>query len=152
MYDDLFYIIVNTMLRAEGPAEVLLVALEGDVGGAVAHVLRRDHYGVSVVNTCESALARIVDRRPSLVIVCPPEADQKSLDICRQLRFWCAGPLMVVARECSADNAEQALSAGADEFFAQPLRKSELLARVRALLRRCGRASAHAEEIRVGAA
>ncbi len=57
---------------------------------------------------------------------------------------------MIVSRECSAGNAEQALAAGADEFFSQPLRTSELLARVRALLRRCGRASAHAEVIRVG--
>src|SRR5581483_6656965 len=76
----------------------------------------------------------------------PPDAvvldlllpDQKGTDVCRELRQWSDAPIILVSAVGDEDEKIAALDAGADDYVTKPFAIGELLARLRAVLRRAG--------------
>lgn len=98
--------------------------------------LRASGYKVSVATDGVDALRAAAARGPDLVILDVMLPDMDGFEVCRQLRRSSAVPiLMLTARTNDTDKVE-GLDAGADDYLTKPFSTSELLARVRALLRR----------------
>ena len=116
---------------------ILVVDDEPAVRHAVERALAFDGYEVSLAADGVEALAALAARPPDAVVLdlLMPRVD--GLELCRRMR--CGGDrtpvLMLTARDAVADRVE-GLDAGADDYLVKPFALEELLARLRALLRR----------------
>jgi two-component system, OmpR family, response regulator MprA len=117
----------------------LVVDDERTIRDALARALRADGYDVAVAADGMQALDMLAVLRPDALVldVMMPRVD--GLEACRRLRAAGARVpvLMLTARDAIEDRVE-GLDAGADDYLVKPFALEELLARVRALLRRSG--------------
>ncbi len=116
-----------------------MLLVEDDTGIAVplSRALQREGHEVVVVGDGHTALARADDEEVDLLVLDLGLPGMDGLDICRRLRRVRPDVpvLMLTARTDEVDFVV-GLDAGADDYVAKPFRLAELLARVRALLRR----------------
>jgi two-component system response regulator MprA len=116
---------------------ILVVDDESAVREAIERALRLDGYDVAVAADGREALETLDVRAPDAVVldVLMPQVD--GLDVCRRLRDRGdrTPVLMLTARDAVADRVA-GLDAGADDYLVKPFALEELLARLRALLRR----------------
>jgi DNA-binding response OmpR family regulator len=121
------------------PAHLLLVEDDDDIAEPLVGALAREGYVVDRAETGAAALARGLEAAHDLVILDLGLPDLDGLEVCRRLRL--AQPtlpiLMLTARVEEVDTVV-GLDAGADDYVTKPFRVAELLARLRALLRRTG--------------
>ena len=118
-------------------ARVLVVDDEAPVRRALERALELEGYAVEQASDGEEALACIEATAPDVVVLDVLMPNMDGLEACRRLRA--AGVsvpvLMLTARDAVSDRVE-GLDAGADDYLVKPFALAELLARVRALLRR----------------
>jgi len=90
--------------------------------------------------TGEQGLAQAATRRPDLAIVDLGLPDMDGIDVIRHLRSWSAMPVIVLSARSREEHKVEALDAGADDYLTKPFGLPELVARIRAHLRRqtCG--------------
>ena len=120
---------------------VLLVDDEPAIQRATSALLRSRGYAVSVAGTGAAALEALVRERPSLVILDLGLPDADGIEVCRELRARADAPILVLSVRGEERSKVAALDAGADDYVTKPFGPEELLARVRAGLRRAaGRA------------
>ncbi|WP_200948209.1 response regulator transcription factor [Nocardioides sp. Soil774] len=119
--------------------DVLVVEDEEDIAVPLMRTLEREGYAVNRVAGGADAIAFAVDNGPAVVILDLGLPDMDGLDVCRQMRAggFEGGIIMVTARAGELDRVV-GLDVGADDYLAKPFGLAELLARVRALLRRSG--------------
>ncbi len=117
-------------------ASVLLVEDEENLASLVEAYLRQEGYPVIVVTTGAEAL-RVVGQEPiRLVVLDLTLPDMDGLDVCRQIRTRSTVPIvMVTARDEEADRLV-GLDVGADDYIGKPFSPKELVARMKAVLRR----------------
>lgn len=117
--------------------DVLLAEDDEAIAGPLARALTREGYGCEIVTTGPDALERSKDTRFELLVLDLGLPEMDGLEVCRRVRA--ARPqlavLMLTARTDEVDFVV-GLDAGADDYVGKPFRLAELLARVRALLRR----------------
>ena len=119
--------------------ETVIVVVEDDpnIADLVELYLRRDGYRVHQAPDGETALKTIRDRQPKLLILdlgLPGRVD--GLEVCRQVRATSDVPIiMLTARDDEIDRV-LGLEMGADDYVTKPFSPRELVARVRAILRR----------------
>ena len=117
-------------------SKVLIVDDDRQLLRALAINLRARQYDVETAADGTSALEAASRRPPDLVILDLGLPDMNGVDVVYGLRGWCSAPIIILsAREAQADKVE-ALDAGADDYVIKPFGMDELLARVRAALRR----------------
>ncbi|MFL6206487.1 MAG: response regulator [Acidimicrobiales bacterium] len=115
---------------------VLVVDDEPQILRALATNLRARDMEVDLAPTGEEALRMAADRHPDLVIVDLGLPDIDGLEVVAGIRGWSAVPIIVLSvREGETDKVA-ALDAGADDYVTKPFGMNELLARMRAALRR----------------
>ena len=118
-------------------ARVLVAEDDPAVRTAVTRVLELEGYTVSSVNDGAAALAFITDTPPDAVVmdVMMPFAD--GLTVCREARMRGSRvPILLLTARHEVSDRVAGLDAGADDYLVKPFAIDELLARVRALLRR----------------
>lgn len=119
--------------------EILIAEDDPEIRTALERILKYEGYTPLLANDGAAALDAIQNLKPDLVIldVMMPFVD--GLDVCRRMRSRGdrTPVLMLTAREETADRVA-GLDAGADDYLAKPFELDELLARIRALLRRAG--------------
>ena len=115
---------------------VLVVEDDRSLVRALANNLKVRGYKVDVTTDGASAVKRAADKRPDLVIVDLGLPELDGLEVIRSLRGWTEIPIIVLSARGSEDDKIEALDAGADDYVAKPFGMGELLARVRAALRR----------------
>ncbi len=93
-------------------------------------------YEVRAVDTGEEALAAAAAHPPNLVILDLMLPGMSGLDVCRALRAESLVPILVLSARGEEPTKVRALDLGADDYLTKPFGMDELLARVRALLRR----------------
>jgi two-component system, OmpR family, KDP operon response regulator KdpE len=117
---------------------VLVVDDELSIRRAVGRALTARGYDVQLATDGEEALSVAAAFQPDLVVLDLNLPALDGLSVCRQLRVWSSVPILVLSvREDEADKVA-ALDLGADDYLTKPFGIDELLARVRALLRRAG--------------
>jgi two-component system KDP operon response regulator KdpE len=115
---------------------VLVVDDEEQILRAVRRALTARDYAVETAADGEAALDVIRRFDPDLVVLDLNMPVRDGLSVCRELRTWSAVPILVLSvREDEADKVA-ALDLGADDYLTKPFGIDELMARVRALLRR----------------
>jgi len=120
----------------EGVPRILVIEDEAEIRRFVTLTLTREKFEVFEAGGVERGLIEAGTRRPDLVVLDLGLPDGEGVDLIRQLRTWSDIPLLVLsARTDEADKVE-ALNAGADDYLIKPFGVAELVARVRAQLRR----------------
>jgi two-component system KDP operon response regulator KdpE len=117
---------------------VLVVDDEPQILRALRTSLRGAGYEVETAETAEEALARAALRPPEAVILDLVLPDGRGTDVCRELRAWTTAPVIVLSAVGEEREKVAALDAGADDYVTKPVGIDELLARLRAALRRAG--------------
>ena len=116
---------------------VLVVEDETKLAELLRHRLRREGMGVDIVSNGEEALMRASATEYDLILLDLMLPGMDGFGVCRSLRghsIW-APTLMLTARD-GIDDRVRGLDSGADDYLVKPFSFDELLARVRALLRR----------------
>jgi two-component system KDP operon response regulator KdpE len=134
----------------ERPVQVLVVDDEEQIRRALRSVLGARHYDVSLAATGEEALEMAVEHTPDLVVLDLTLPGISGLDVCRELRTWLTAPILVLSVRDSDEDKIAALDLGADDYLTKPFSTGELLARVRALLRRAAPGDTAVSEIVAG--
>ena len=98
--------------------------------------LRGAGYEVDTAETAQQALAAAAIRPPEAVVLDLILPDGTGSDVLRELRKWSSAPVIVLSAVDDEQEKVMALDAGADDFVTKPVGIDELLARVRAVLRR----------------
>ena len=119
-------------------ARVLVVDDEQQILRALRTSLRAAGYEVDTASTAEEALAAAALRPPEAVILDLVLPDGSGTDVCRELRTWSSAPVIVLSAVGEEREKVAALDAGADDYVTKPVGVDELLARLRAVLRRKG--------------
>ncbi|MEX5236218.1 response regulator transcription factor [Kocuria arenosa] len=116
---------------------ILLVEDDDGIALPLTRALEREQYAVERVSTGRAALASAATGRFPLVVLDLGLPDGDGLDVCRQAREdgYTGAVLILTARGSEIDRVV-GLDVGADDYMAKPFSLAELLARVRALLRR----------------
>jgi two-component system KDP operon response regulator KdpE len=119
-----------------GGERVLVVDDEPQILRALGTTLRAAGYAVETVATAEAALAAAAGRPPAALILDLVLPDGSGTDVCRELRTWTDAPVIVLSAVGEEREKIAALDAGADDYVTKPFGVDELLARLRAVLRR----------------
>ena len=117
-------------------ARVLVVDDEPQILRALELKLRNAGYAVDTAATAKDALAQAAMRPPEAVILDLLLPDGSGTDVARELRRWSSAPILVLSAVGEEKEKIAALDAGADDYVTKPFSGDELLARLRAALRR----------------
>lgn len=117
-------------------SRILCVDDEPQLLRTLAANLRARRYEVNVATTGEQALQVAAESRPDVVILDLGLPGISGLEVIRRLRHWSEVPIVVLSARQGESDKIAALDAGADDFVSKPFGIGELLARVRAALRR----------------
>jgi DNA-binding response OmpR family regulator len=129
---------------------ILVVDDEPNIADLVELYLRRDGYRVIKAATGEDGVKAVGDHRPRLVVLDVGLPDVDGLEVCRRLRQTSAIPVIfLTARDTEVDRV-LGLELGADDYVTKPFSPAELVARVKAVLRRAEGAGPAAEILQVG--
>jgi two-component system KDP operon response regulator KdpE len=130
------------MSAPERPMKIMVVDDEEQIRRALVSILTIRKYVVKVAASGEEALDLAIDFEPDLVILDMAMPGMDGLETCQALRQWYASPILVLSVKNSDSDKIKALDEGADDYLTKPFSAGELLARVRALLRRVNAPSA----------
>jgi two-component system, OmpR family, KDP operon response regulator KdpE len=122
-----------------GERRVLVVDDERQILRAMRVILREAGFEVTTAGTVEDALDALAVRPPDAAILDLILPDGNGVDICRSIREWSEMPIIVLSAVGDEAEKVRALEAGADDYVTKPFGTEELIARLRAALRRAGR-------------
>jgi len=128
-------------------ARVLVGDDEPQILRALQTNLRGAGYEVETAATAEEALVAAAMRPPDAVILDLVLPDGRGTDVCRELRGWSDAPVLLLSVVGEEREKVAALDAGADDYIEKPFSIDELLARLRAALRRAAPAGGPVLEI-----
>lgn len=118
------------------PVRILVVDDEECIQRLLKSILMRRSYQVQLASNGDEALDSAVERTPDLVILDLALPGMSGLELCRELRLWLSVPILVLSGRGDEGMKIAALDQGADDYITKPFAAGELLARIRALLRR----------------
>jgi DNA-binding response OmpR family regulator len=121
-----------------GSSDALIVLVEDDedIRGLVRDMLTREGFAVEVADTAAALDQILARKRPDLVVLDLMLPGEDGLSICRRLRSGGRVPILMLTAKSDPVDRVVGLEMGADDYVAKPFDPRELLARVRALLRR----------------
>jgi two-component system KDP operon response regulator KdpE len=127
---------VRTKSETEADQTILVIEDEVSVLQALRVSLTAHGYTVAVAKTGGAALEIAKAEAPALVLIDLGLPDMDGGDVIRELRKWFHGPILVLSARRGRGDKIDALDLGADDYVTKPYSMDELLARVRASLRR----------------
>ena len=114
---------------------ILIVEDDRDIMEVVTILLRREGFGVLQALTGEAALGQALNN-PDLIILDIMLPDMDGYEVCRKLRKNTLAPVLFLTAKGGLHEKTEGLEAGGDDYLVKPFFQEELLARIRALLRR----------------
>lgn len=115
---------------------ILLVEDDRQIRELVAATLEGEGYHVIEAATATQAAAEAAACKPDLLILDLGLPDRNGINFIRDYRLWSSVPVLILSARTQEISKVTALDAGADDYLTKPFGVSELVARVRALLRR----------------
>jgi len=130
---------MNMMSAVTGEkSKVLVVDDEPQITRVLRTVLTSQGYQVRTAAEGEAALSNFTEWRPELVITDLYMPHMDGIELCRRIRSMSSVPIIVLSVKGEEKTKVEALDSGADDYVTKPFGIDELLARVRAALRRGG--------------
>lgn len=129
---------------------ILVVDDEPAILAAVVPLLRARGYEVFTATSGQTALDAVDRHSPHLVILDLGLPDMEGAEVCRQMREGRTIPIVVLSARSAEGDKVAALDAGADDYVTKPFGSGELLARLRAALRRSEAEPAYAGRVERG--
>jgi two-component system KDP operon response regulator KdpE len=126
------------MSNVERRKRILVVDDEPQIVRALRVGLTAHGYEVIPVADGEAALDQAATTPPDAIILDLGLPGQDGLEVCRTLREWSPAPILVLSARAEERQKVAALDLGADDYITKPFGMDELLARLRAALRRAG--------------
>jgi two-component system KDP operon response regulator KdpE len=120
----------------DNAAMVLLVEDEQAIRRFVRTALSSEHYRVEEASTIRQGLIEADRGKPDLVILDLGLPDGDGVQFVQNFRHWSQAPILILSARSAEKEKISALDAGADDYLTKPFAVGELLARMRALLRR----------------
>jgi two-component system KDP operon response regulator KdpE len=121
---------------------ILVVDDEPPIQRILRRNLSMNGYDVLIAENGEQAVELVHEQQPDLILLdlwLPGEID--GMSVCEQVRQWTQVPIIVISARSDEKQKVKALDQGADDYLTKPFNNDELLARVRACLRRVANAS-----------
>jgi two-component system KDP operon response regulator KdpE len=131
-------------------SRVLIVDDEPNIIGTIAPLLRTRGYESLTAMTGRAGLEALERDNPDLVILDLGLPDMDGVDVCVAMRRTSGAPILVLSARGAEGDKVRALDAGADDYVTKPFGAEELLARIRAALRRTETPAPAGEPIRRG--
>jgi len=125
---------------------VLIVEDEPDLADPLAYLLRREGYDVEVAEDGPAAIAAFQERGADIVLLDLMLPGMPGTEVCRQIRAGSTVPIIMVTAKDSEVDIVVGLELGADDYVTKPYSSRELLARMRAVLRRYAQVEEDLEE------
>jgi two-component system, OmpR family, response regulator MprA len=119
-----------------GRPRVLVVEDDADIAGVLRRSLDKEGYDVRVAADGESALDEAGVFSPDAVVLDLGLPKLDGVEVCRRLRTEGDVPILILTARDALDARVEGLDSGADDYLVKPFEREELLARIRALLRR----------------
>ena len=124
------------MSAPEKPLKILVVDDEEQIRRALKSILTARKYEVILACSGEEAIDLAIDLNPDMIILDMAMPGIDGVEVCKNLREWYTAPILVLSVRSSEADKISALDMGADDYLTKPFSAGELLARVRAQLRR----------------
>ncbi|MGN7861392.1 response regulator [Microbacterium sp. 22303] len=125
---------------------ILLVEDEPDLADPLAYLLRREGYEVEIAEDGPTALALFRESGADIVLLDLMLPGMPGTEVCRQIRTASAVPIIMLTAKDSEVDIVVGLELGADDYITKPYSSRELLARMRAVLRRVVQAEEDIDE------
>ena len=124
-------------------ATILVVDDEPQIRRVLRATLSSNGYDVIEARNGQEAIEMVIRERPDLILLDVNMPDMSGLEVCSKIRLSFEGPIIMVTVRNSEQDKVLALDSGADDYVVKPFAIGELLARIRAALRRssCWRAA-----------
>jgi two-component system KDP operon response regulator KdpE len=132
------------------PFSALIIDDEPQIQRLLTISLEANGYRVDTVGTGQAGLAAIARRRHDIIILDLGLPDLNGLMVLKQLREWTQTPVIILTVLDEEEEKIAALDSGADDYVTKPFRTGELLARLRAALRRSDQGRVEEPVFRVG--
>ena len=125
---------------------VLIVEDDPDIAHLLSHSLKRAGFGIETLSSGQEVIAAVRRQRPDLVLLDLMLPGLDGLEVCRSLRgdpLTAALPVIMLTARAEESDRIVGLELGADDYITKPFSPNEVVARVRALLRRAHRTESH---------
>jgi two-component system KDP operon response regulator KdpE len=123
-------------MRGESQPNILMIDDDPNVLRSLRAALESHGYSVRSATSGPAALEACATERPDVVLLDLGLPGLDGVEVCRRLRNWSRVPILVLSARVHETQKVQALDAGADDYVTKPFGTEELLARIRAALRR----------------
>ncbi len=121
---------------AHAKRTILLVEDEESITTPLAEALERDGFHTEIAHTVADGLAKGKTVKPDLVLLDIGLPDGSGLDVCRELRASSNVPIIILSARGEEADRVVGLELGADDYVVKPFSAREVIARIRAVLRR----------------
>ena len=118
------------------PRTILVVDDEPAITDAIAYTLRKEGYRVEIASTGTEAIAAARQLQPDAIVLDVMLPGVDGLQVCRTLRAESTVPILLLSAKGEEIDRVVGLELGADDYLGKPFAMRELLARIRAMLRR----------------
>lgn len=129
------------------PPRILVVDDEPNILATLAPLLRTRGYDVFTALNGRTAIEAVDREKPDLIVLDLGLPDIDGVEVCRTIRGTVTAPVIVLSARGAEDDKVRALDVGADDYVTKPFGTEELLARIRAALRRGDAAAPPSEPI-----
>jgi len=129
---------------------VLVVEDDPDIQAVLRTLLEATHYRVLLAGTAARAMIEARSHQPDVILVDLGLPDRDGQRLIRDIRGFSAVPILVLSARTMEAEKIQALDSGADDYVTKPFDAGELLARVRAALRRSASTAEQSSRLQVG--
>jgi len=116
--------------------KILIIEDDEGIVSFLKRALTYDGYKVESANNGQAGLTLAIDSHPDLIILDWLLPGMDGLEVCRKLQTIGKAPILMLTAKDTLQDRVQGLDAGADDYMVKPFELDELLARIRALLRR----------------
>ncbi|MBS1687824.1 MAG: response regulator [Bacteroidetes bacterium] len=117
-------------------AGILIIDDEAQIQKLLAITLQSNDYAVSHATTAKEGLVMAASHPPDMIILDLGLPDENGHNVLQQLREWYTNPIIILSVQSNEEDIIKALDNGANDYLVKPFRTGELLARIRAALKK----------------
>ena len=130
--------------------KILIVDDETPILDAVSYALRKDGFKVFVAMNAEACLRAFREEKPDLVVLDVMLPSASGFEVCQRIRATNDTPIILLTAKVEERDRVHGLEIGADDYVTKPFSVRELIARIKAILRRRESATTIEEKIEIG--